>query len=362
MRRFIPSVIALFVALAFSVYQRDVLGDIFSRLLDVDPIGYFPLGLAGIAMVLARAAFLQSCSPGISLSHAVTADQTALAAGYGIALGGGAVGTALRIHMFTRWGLRPQSIGASIVATAVMPSFTTWGLPIIVLSPLIVQGKADDVEKLVFVSGIGLVVVSIVFWALALRFSLMFRVTGRIGASVQRILLRRIPQRFEKTRQKIVEAQPVFFSEELRGSIVALLRQQGFKILTASISTLIAAFFCLWTSATLFDAKNVSFYELLVAFSLVRVLIAVSPIPGAAGIAELGLIALLERSGVSALDATGTTLLYRFLTWFMPIVVGTVLWWRYTHTAKENPDGPIHHHRSKLEDTRGSLPLHGRPS
>jgi uncharacterized protein (TIRG00374 family) len=65
---------------------------------------------------------------------------------------------------------------------------------------------------------------------------------------------------------------------------------------------------------------------------LVRVVIALSPIPGGAGLAELGLIALLEQAGVSLIDATGTTLLYRFLTWFLPMIVGSLLWWQYSRT------------------------------
>jgi putative heme transporter len=62
------------------------------------------------------------------------------------------------------------------------------------------------------------------------------------------------------------------------------------------------------------------------------VVIALSPIPGAVGLAELGLIALLEQAGVSLIDATGTTLLYRFLTWFLPMIVGSLLWWQYSRT------------------------------
>lgn len=261
--------------------------------------------------------------------------------------------------MFTKWGLTSQSIGASIVATAVVPSFTTWGLPIITLLPLVVQQTADNIELLVFVTAIGLVLVSIIFWAIALRYPFLFVTTGRIGDALQRIALRRIPRRFHKIRHAVERTQPHFFSTELQRSLLSLLRQQGIRIFTSSLFTLAAAFFCLWTSATLFGATNLSLYEMLVSFSLIRVLIAVSPIPGAAGIAELGLIALLERNGVSTLDATGTTLLYRFLTWFMPIVVGVVLWWRYTHSPKESPNGQIHHHNSKQQDTGGSISLHG---
>ena len=72
-----------------------------------------------------------------------------------------------------------------------------------------------------------------------------------------------------------------------------------------------------------------AFSEAIVIFSLVRVVIALSPIPGGTGLAEVGLIVMLERAGVSTVDATGMTVIYRLLTWFLPIVVGSVMWWRY---------------------------------
>lgn len=359
MRRFIPSAIAIVIAAAFSVVQWDVLSDIFSRLAVIHPLGYVPLAAAGVFMVIARAAFLRACSPGISLKNAITADQSALAAGYGIALGGGAVGTGLRIHMFTRWGVTAQPIGASIVTTAVAPSFTTWGLPIITLLPLILSGDADSVEQLVFAVAIALVFVSTIFWFFALKNEFLFTLTGRIGKALRARTLRHMPRRFSGLRSSIEKMRPDFFSSELRKSLISLLRSRGHHIFGTSLLTLVAAFLCLWTSASLFGAQNLSTYEMLVAFSLVRVLIAVSPIPGAAGIAELGLIALLERSGVSSVDATGTTLLYRFVTWFLPIVVGTALWWRYSHSPKESSRGQIYNNDSKHKDPRGSIPLHG---
>ena len=58
---------------------------------------------------------------------------------------------------------------------------------------------------------------------------------------------------------------------------------------------------------------------------------------------KLGLIALLEQAGVSVIDATGTTLLYRFLTWFLPMIVGSLLWWQYSRTA-EPADSREHLH------------------
>jgi hypothetical protein len=100
-------------------------------------------------MIVARGAFLAACSPGVNLRQAISADQTALAAGYGIALGGGLVGTGTRIHMFTRWGIPQSTIATSIVATAVVPAFSTWGLPVVILAFPVVLGTATSTELLV---------------------------------------------------------------------------------------------------------------------------------------------------------------------------------------------------------------------
>jgi uncharacterized protein (TIRG00374 family) len=105
--------------------------------------------------------------------------------------------------------------------------------------------------------------------------------------------------------------------------------------------------------------QGLTFREALVSFALVRVVIALSPIPGGTGLAELGLIALLEKAGVSTIDATGATLLYRFLTWFLPMIVGTVCWWRYSHQGQEKPHGTVRGNDSEFEDTSRGIRLHG---
>jgi uncharacterized protein (TIRG00374 family) len=164
----------------------------------------------------------------------------------------------------------------------------------------------------------------------------MFSAVGRFTGSVRSFLLRKVPARFPKVRGAVERTQPLAFSIEMRDDLVKLLRDRWLMIFTASASTLTAGFTCLWTSSVVFNVEGLTFREALVAFSLVRVVIALSPIPGGTGLAEVGLIVLLERAGVSTVDATGTTLLYRSLTWFLPIVVGSATWWRYNHTRSVN--------------------------
>lgn len=331
MRKAFAPILILAIIGTLGVFQREILADIFARLMDLPRIRLVPLALAAMAMVSARGFFLCACSPGVTLRQAIMADQAALAAGYGIVLGGGAVGTGMRIHMFTTWGIAHLTIASSIIATAVVPSFTTWGLPSLLLVGPVLGGTASSEQILAVAVGIPLIVVSFVFWWLALRSSTLFSTVGRFTGSVRSYLLRKIPLRFSTARAAVERTQPLAFSIEMRDDVVQLLRGRWVVIFTASVSTLIAGFTCLWTSSVVFDVEGLTFREALVVFSLVRVVIALSPIPGGTGLAEVGLIVLLERAGVSTIDATGMTLLYRFLTWFMPIVVGSATWWRYNH-------------------------------
>jgi len=331
MRKALAPILILVILGTLGVFQREVLADIFARLIELPRIRLVPLALAAMAMVCARGFFLCACSPGVTLRQAIMTDQSALAAGYGIVLGGGAVGTGMRIHMFTSWGIAHLTIASSIIATAVVPSFTTWGLPSLLLIGPALRGTASSEQTLAVAVGIPLIIVSFVFWWLALRSSTLFSTVGRFTGSVRSYLLRKIPLRFSTARAAVERTQPLAFSVEMRNDLVHLLRGRWVVIFTASVSTLTAGFTCLWTSSVVFDVEGLTFREALVVFSLVRVVIALSPIPGGTGLAEVGLIVLLERAGVSTIDATGMTLLYRFLTWFLPIVVGSATWWRYNH-------------------------------
>ena len=116
MRKAAVPILIFLVATTFVVFRREVLRDIWLRLNEVPRVALLPLALAGMGMVFARGMFLAACSPGVSVRQAMMADQSALAAGYGIFIGGGVVGTGMRIHMFNSWGIGHPTIASSIIA------------------------------------------------------------------------------------------------------------------------------------------------------------------------------------------------------------------------------------------------------
>jgi len=70
---------------------------------------------------------------------------------------------------------------------------------------------------------------------------------------------------------------------------------------------------------------------------LIRLVVALTPIPGGIGITEFGLAALLTRFGGPETTVLAAVLTYRTLTFVLPIITGGVCFttWRWQHRGHE---------------------------
>ena len=75
---------------------------------------------------------------------------------------------------------------------------------------------------------------------------------------------------------------------------------------------------------------EVSWEEALAAFAFIRLLSAVPLTPGGLGVVELGLTAALTAAGGDDAQVVAAVLVYRALTFVLPIPFGAVayFWWR----------------------------------
>jgi uncharacterized membrane protein YbhN (UPF0104 family) len=110
----------------------------------------------------------------------------------------------------------------------------------------------------------------------------------------------------------------------------ALLRRRGPILLGSGVLASLGTFLALWASLTLLGVSGVGWFAALSAFSLVRVAGAVTPIPGGLGITELGLLSLLASSSTDRAGVVGAIVLFRAVTWLLPMLVGSAgfLAWR----------------------------------
>jgi uncharacterized membrane protein YbhN (UPF0104 family) len=58
--------------------------------------------------------------------------------------------------------------------------------------------------------------------------------------------------------------------------------------------------------------------------------VALSPLPGGVGLAEISSVALLTNYGATEVNAVGATLLYRAVVWLVPMIVGGLSWWLWS--------------------------------
>jgi len=85
--------------------------------------------------------------------------------------------------------------------------------------------------------------------------------------------------------------------------------------------------------------EEVGWVEVLAAFAFIRLLSAIPITPGGLGVIELGLIAALVTAGGDRPEVVAAVLVYRALTYLMPIPVGVVCYvvWRRAKRWQQAP-------------------------
>lgn len=341
-RRLLVPVIVACLVLVAGLANRELLAETWTRVTELSWLGVLVMfGCAALVVVL-RALTLAIATPGLGLGRAVAADQAAVGATNGVVVGGGAVGTAAKVAMMRSWGVRPIVVGASVVATAVMPGFVTWGLAATVHLPVVFAGSATWPETIATVVGSLLFVGAGVFWTVVLVHPAPAAVAGRVIARGHVGACRRTPARCRRIHRLLAGIEPHRFTDELRVELVRLVRRRGPALLLGCLGYAAASFFTLWCTLHVMGVSGVSLFETLSVFTLVRILVAVAPVPGGVGVAEVGLVTFLVESGADRAGAAGAAVLFRAATWLVPIVLGATGWtiW-HRRSPRTDPVGPL---------------------
>lgn len=353
LRRALPSLGLIAVLGIVTLVHGDVIVESIRRSGDIPLLTLVGLLLAAVCLAASRGFLLSVVTPGISVRQGVAADQSALAAAYAIAFGGGALGVAAKVTMFRSWAVSLDATAVSLVATAVLPTLSTWIPAVVVHAPMVANGSATEAETLAVVVGIGTLAFNIGFWGIVLCTHSPARTIARIFERSQGFALRKVPSRFHRLHASIEQADPHRFTGSVKDGLRTLLRTRWLRMFVGTALVPCVSFATLLLSLRAYDVTEVSVLEALSAFALVRVIVSLSPLPGGVGLAELGLVALLTDAGASEVGATGATILYRAVTWLCPMVIGAISWWLWkrsnTATTKGQPDGALRHPHSLTE-------------
>ena len=276
-------------------------------------------------------------TPPLSFGRATVMTQSTTAVSNTV-YGGAAIGVGMTYSMFSGWGYSRSRTTTAVMVSGVWNSFIKLGLPVLALALVALQGNAGGGRVTAALIGLAGLLAAIVVFALILRSEAMARATGlRAGRIASRIL-------------SLLGRPPVHGWElatvKFRSRTVELVEHRWLPITVTSLVSHVSLYLVLLVALRhvgVSDAE-VSWAEILAVFAFARLATAIPFTPGGAGVVEAVLIGGLVTAGGDRAAITAAVLIYRALTWALPILVGVVayLWWRRRPTAPQEP-GSVEH-------------------
>ncbi len=313
--------------------HRHELADATHRLVTLSPGWAAALAVVAVLGIVTDGAFASTLTPGLSVRRATMVQQAATASNNTI-VGSGPVATGLRIAMLRTWGVPDGTVGLTIAALNLVASYSVWivGLGAAVVGATGAAGDLVDRRLHAAVIVIAVAVLSVstaLWWALLHRPAIAHRLAraGQRPIDAARRRVRRLPA---------VDLASV--AERFRVDARQLARVHGVRIVIAAaveqavnlVTPLVAV------RAFGIRADVVSASEIVVAYGLVRLGAALTPLPGGIGVTEAGLAALLVRAGGPTSDVVAAVLAYRAITFLLPLFAGSVSFaaWRFAGAGR----------------------------
>lgn len=242
--------------------------------------------------------------------------------------GGGALGIGVTYAMYTAYGFSTGAIALAILVTGVWNNFVKLGMPIVALALIALQGGAGGASVIASLIGLAVLVGALALFWLTLRSDALARAIGeRVGRAVSAI--RRI------ARKPPVEGMADTFARFNRdaGSLVT---RRWLPLTAATLASHLSLYLVLLLTLRHVGVSNdeVGWAQVLAAFAFVRLISALPITPGGLGVVELGLTAALISAGGSAAAVAAAVLVYRALTYLLPIPIGALLYVRWARGAE----------------------------
>ena len=239
--------------------------------------------------------------------------------------GGSALGVRLTQTMLHSWGFSRARSTQAVLVTGVWNAGIKLGLPVLALALVALQGEARGGR---IVAGLGTVAVlalaGVLAW-LVFRGDRTARGTGEAAA------------RAVTWAGRLVRRRPVVHSwgptvVDFRRRTVELLRRRWLPITLAALVSHVSLYLVLLVSLRHVGVPDavVGWAEVLFVFCTTRLLTAIRITPGGAGVVEALLIGGLTAAGGVAAQVTAAVLVFRALTWLLPVPLGGLAWlgWR----------------------------------
>ena len=267
-----------------------------------------------------------SARPGLTPLQALTITQTSTAVANTLP-GGAAIGAGLQSAMYASYGFAPSDIAISMAVTGSWNTFVKLGMPIVALLLLAIGGAVGGPLVAASFLGVGVLVGVLAVLALSLR--------SERGAFVVGHRLTPVLNLVTRVLRKPARADWGEVTTGFRRRTIDLRRERWAHVTVATLVSHITLFFVLLICLRHLGVSNaeVRWEEVLAAFAFVRLLSAVPVTPGGLGVVELGLTAALVAAGGDEASVVAATLVYRLVTFVLPIPFGVVAYFLWRHEA-----------------------------
>jgi uncharacterized membrane protein YbhN (UPF0104 family) len=279
---------------------------------------------------------LQSALPGLTLRQAAISSTTSTAVANTVP-GGAAFGVVTTTAMYASWGVPGPAIARAIVVTGVWNTFVKLGMPVVALAILAVTDEVGAGLVTAALAGVLVLAVAVGVFALMLRSDDLARRMGHMLTVVANRALR------------VVRRGPVADwgagAVRFRRDTIGLVRHKWVPLTLTTLVSHVSLYIVLLVALrdVGVSQEQVSWAEVLGAFTFVRLLTALPITPGGVGVVELGLTAALVVAGGDQAEVVAAVLVFRGLTYLLPVPFGVltyVMWRREGHPARGGTPDP----------------------
>jgi uncharacterized protein (TIRG00374 family) len=281
------------------------------------------LGLLAVWNLCTYAFVWMTVTPALSFGRAMVMTQATTAVANTVPAGS-AIGIAMTYSMLGSWGSSRSRTTTAVLVSGVWNSFIKLAMPVLALALVLLQGGAGGGRVVAALVGIAGLLAAIVVFALLLRSEEQARRFGLLAARVASRLLR------------LVRRPPVAGWElatvKFRDRTIGLVEHGWAPITVTSLVSHVSLYVVLLVALRDVGVSEaeVGWAEVLAVFAFARLATAIPLTPGGAGFVEGVLFTGLVGAGGDQAQVAAAVLVYRALTWALPILVGIGCygWWR----------------------------------
>jgi uncharacterized membrane protein YbhN (UPF0104 family) len=295
-------------------------------------VGVVSLAIAATWNLATYLFVMVGVTPGLTYRQAFVATESSTAVSNTLP-GGGAIGIALTYSMFGSWGFSRSRTSVSLVVAGIWNNFAKLGMPVLALSLLALQGSPSGGRVVAAVIGFAALVVALIALTALLRSEASARRLGLVSAGVANRLMR------------VVRRPPVHGWElatvKFRARTELLVSARWLWISVATLVSHISLFLVLLVALRDVGVgqSSVTWVEALAVFSFARLVTAIPITPGGLGMVEVALITGLAAEGGNRADVAAAVLIFRALTYVIPIPLGllTYLYYKRNRSWRRAP-------------------------